>query len=903
MLSNEEFEYWWRRAGLSDEAVTIVNQIRSLQPIRAVKSSKGNVVGRYPSRKMSVTIQFESHKNELAFIKTYEEDDDVLEYYDQPSTIKLDYKTANGRHLGVLHTPDFFVIRVNSAGWEECKTEEDLIRLALSSPNRYVKDVNNGWCCLPGESYAKNLGLYYRIRSSKEINWTYQRNLEFLEDFYRSNVPVVTNEIRTAVLTKVNEIPGITLESLFENTKKIAKPDEVFTLIAARELYINLRSSLLVEQDKAHVYLNQETAIAYEELLQLPPPTRLDAPRSIELKVGTSLQWNSIGWTIVNVGETEVSLISVDKEILEIPITTLVKLVQEDRIIGLNLISTSSVHPEVERRILQADKHALAEANYRSQIVRAYLSQECLPAKSNVSDRTIRRWLFQYRRFQEIYGNGYAALLPSPRSGNTKNKLPSSTHALIYEFIENDYETIKQKRKSSVYGSYRLKCEQSGVLPASYKTFVKAINCRPRYNQTSKRHGTKAAYKDREFYWEINHTTPRHGEWPLHVAHIDHTELDAELLCSLTGRKLGRAWATFLTDAYSRRVAVHVTYDPPSYRSCMMIMRECVRRFGRFPQIIIVDGGKDFFSIYFETLLARYECTKKIRPASESRFGSISERLFGTSNSQFIHNLQGNTQIARNVRQITQYNNPKRNALWTLEKIFIYLRYWAYEVYDTIEHPALGQSPRDAFTSGIIKVGERAHRLIPYNEEFRIFTLPTTAKGTAKVSPGRGVKINRIYYWSDAFRHPEVEGTQVSVRFDPFDAGSSFAYVRGKWTECLSEHWATFRGRSERELMIATDELRRRNTLHSRQFNVTAIKLARFLESVEGEEVLLQQRLADRAAQNMLTIIDGSLQDHAGGTASQTTAHGATKVDDNSTSRSSSKDNPKDADLETYGEF
>jgi transposase InsO family protein len=852
---------------------------------------------------MGVTIQFESHKNELAFIKIYEEDDDVLEYYDQPSTIKLAYEAANGRHLGVLHTPDFFVIRANSAGWEECKNEGQLIQLALSSPNRYVQDGDNGWRCLPGESYAADLGLYYRIRSSKEINWTYQRNLEFLEDFYRSNVPMVINEIRTAVLTKVTETPGITLESLFENTKKIAKHDEIFTLIAVRELYVNLQSALLIEQNKVRVYLNQEMATAYEELLQLPPPTRLVVPRFVELKVGTSIRWNSTGWTIANVGETEVSLISADKEILEIPIATFLKLIQEDRIIGLDPISASSIHPEIERRILQADKRALGEANYRCKIVRAYLSQEFLPEKLNCSKRTIRRWLARYRKFQDTYGNGYAALLPSPRSGNTKNKLPASSRSLICEFIENDYETIKQKRKSTVYGSYRLKCERSGVLPASYKTFIKAINCRPRYNQTFKRLGSKAAYKEKEFYWEINPTTPRHGEWPLHIAHIDHTELDAELLCSLTGRNLGRAWATYLTDAYSRRLAVHITYDPPSYRSNMMIMRECVRRFGRLPQIIIVDGGKDFFSTYFETLLARYECTKKVRPPSESRFGSISERLFGTSNSQFIHNLQGNTQIMRNIRQITQYNNPKKNALWTLEKIFLYLHNWAYEVYDTIEHPALGQSPRDAFTSGMIRAGERAHRLIAYNEEFKIFTLPTTAKGTAKVSPGRGVKINRLYYWSDTFRHPEVEGAQVSVRFDPFNAGSSFAYVRGQWTECRSEHWSTFRGRSERELMIATEELRRRHTLHSRQFNITAVKLAHFLQSVEAEEVLLQQRLADRAAQNMLTIIDGGLQAQSSGTGSQSTTLEATTSYKNSTSHSSSKDTTKDDDLETYGEF
>ena len=118
------------------------------------------------------------------------------------------------------------------------------------------------------------------------------------------------------------------------------------------------------------------------------------------------------------------------------------------------------------------------------------------------------------------------------------------------------------------------------------------------------------------------------------------------MVCSRTGRNLGRPWATFLSDTFSRRLlAVFLTYDPPSYRSCMMVMRESVRRHGRFPQSIIIDGGREFDSVYFDLLLARYECTKKTRPPAHPRFGSVCERLFGVANTQFIHNLAGNTQL------------------------------------------------------------------------------------------------------------------------------------------------------------------------------------------------------------------------------------------------------------------
>ena len=101
--------------------------------------------GRYPSRKMGVTIQFESHRVELAGVYEMEHDAGVLEYFDQPPSIKLDYASAMGKRMGVLHTPDFFVIRDKDAGWEEWKTEEDLRRLAERNPNRYCAGAEGRW--------------------------------------------------------------------------------------------------------------------------------------------------------------------------------------------------------------------------------------------------------------------------------------------------------------------------------------------------------------------------------------------------------------------------------------------------------------------------------------------------------------------------------------------------------------------------------------------------------------------------------------------------------------------------------------------------------------------------------------------------------------------------------------
>ena len=57
MLSDEEFVLWCKRLSLSREAQSAIATIRSAGPARRVGGGRENVSGRYPSRKMGVTIQ------------------------------------------------------------------------------------------------------------------------------------------------------------------------------------------------------------------------------------------------------------------------------------------------------------------------------------------------------------------------------------------------------------------------------------------------------------------------------------------------------------------------------------------------------------------------------------------------------------------------------------------------------------------------------------------------------------------------------------------------------------------------------------------------------------------------------------------------------------------------------
>ncbi len=68
---------------------------------------------------MGCAIQFESHRDELPFVYLMDHDPQVLEFYDQPyGQLKLKYRNQDDtRNVTATHTPDFFVLREDGAGW------------------------------------------------------------------------------------------------------------------------------------------------------------------------------------------------------------------------------------------------------------------------------------------------------------------------------------------------------------------------------------------------------------------------------------------------------------------------------------------------------------------------------------------------------------------------------------------------------------------------------------------------------------------------------------------------------------------------------------------------------------------------------------------------------------------
>ena len=95
-------------------------------------------------------------------------------------------------------------------------------------------------------------------------------------------------------------------------------------------------------------------------------------------------------------------------------------------------------------------------------------------------------------------------------------------------------------------------------------------------------------------------------------------------VCAETGVNLGRPWISILLDGFSRRnLAFVLSPDPPSYRTLMMLFRRCVERHERLPRTLVIDGGPEFRSSYFETLAAACCVLLKRRPPGGSDAGQL----------------------------------------------------------------------------------------------------------------------------------------------------------------------------------------------------------------------------------------------------------------------------------------
>lgn len=814
MLENSQREQLLDRLGLPVAGRRLVLDAAKYAPVRKVSSKGGgNVITPYQSLKMQRTVETESRHFEFPAAVSHEYDPDVLEYYPQPCRLRFEVIDAHGEIHPIDHTPDFLVIGERSVVLEERKPWSKLEGLARRQPWRYQLGEDGYWYAPLIEQWLADRGIGYRIRTERDVPQRRIENILLLEDYLHPAAPPCPIDVAQHVHDALAEDAVLYLAELY--AKLDCRVDDVFKLIADGHLVSDIDVAPLEEPHRCRVF--RDSAVrAFEHARLRPVPQAI--PGIVDIRLGAHVVYDQQPYTVVMVGGSKAVLQSDDGNSVEVAIDTLEKLA-----VNQDLTTAEGGTGQCE---------PLRLSDFTGEELKIALGR--MDGLENVTtpNRTQRRHLKALAIAKLTGADELVALVPRLRDrGNRKPRLTEAQEAAIEDVIEAFHLTSVAANHKHVHERLKVLCAERSITTPSYPTLIARIKAIPQQKADRARHGNRVAYKNSEFVSVLYADTPVHGSRFLQYVHMDHTALDIELVSLKTKTSLGRPWLSVAIDAYTRRiVGMYLSYDPPSYRSNMMLLRDIVRRYRRLPQFIVVDNGADFRCDDFKSFADAMRIHVRYRPAGRPRHGAVMERIFGHAHSGYVHNLAGNTKATKKVRETTGKFLPSRLAEWCLEYLYYGLEYWAFEYYDTEIHPALGMSPRDACERSLANAGLRSHRIVTLTRDFLILSCPTVDRlGVRKVDRQRGIKVhNNFYYWCPEMRDAKLHKKSLPVRYDPWDASTVYVQINKRWFPAQCKALVGLGQLTEKERVLISAELCRRFRLRKDE-EPTQQKLKEFL--------------------------------------------------------------------------
>jgi len=818
MLTLIELHDLFDRLGTPLTGRQLVETARRLAPVRQVQSNSSNVITRYASRKMGRLVDCESRTVEFPAVIQYEHDPEVLEYYAQPVKIEYFPEDAQGkRSTRAAHTPDFLLVCRNGLILDEWRQEDRLARLSTEHPGRYLKE-GEIWRFPVMEALLSERGIEYRMRSSREHPQVFIQNLTFLSDYLNpASQPVGDHEMEM-IRVLFDQEPAILLQDLVLRGQPADPPpdggggepvvpgysaDDVFKAIADGNIAFDLREDLLAEAHRAWVYRNLSTMRFAKSIRQDPAVEEATLSRVASVEEGAEIEYEGKAFKVILVGKR--TAILQGERAVELELDLLARLFSEGK---ASILVRPDQRPATMAALRLLAPKAIDQALERAQwLDTAKVDPSAVPR----SKRSLERYRQAIRLAGESPVDRHLALVSrEAQRGNRERKVVQPVLDLISTVAREQFNTPRNITKTAAYAYFVAACSGAGQTPCSMRTFNLELE---KLRSVRAQQGKRMAYQTASIKWYLQLQEPIHGARPFQFVHIDHTQLDILLVSGETGKSLGKPWLSLAVDAESREVVgFYLSFDAPSYRSCMMILRDIVRRHGRMPEMLVLDNGKEFHSVAITRLCLLYGCSLRYRPSGQPRFGSIMERLFGTTNTELIHLLEGNTKLLKNPRSLTKSVLPANFACWTLPMLHGALDYYFFKIYGVNPHPAHGDAPSEHFQRRLLETGGRWNRLVRYDQAFCIETCPSPKdSATRKVDGQRGVKISYLWYWNRILVRPDLRKKEVEVRVDPWDPGIAYVLIGNEWHQCISKVQPMLARYTEVERRYAMEEIAKKH--------------------------------------------------------------------------------------------
>jgi putative transposase len=772
------------------------------------------------SQKMGGTVAVPGRTVGAPLAELLELNASVLEYFFQPWEIELHVQTAD-RPKGatrLLHRPQLALIKRDGIVVQDWKEEGFLFRQSETAKS-YVKDTGPPyhWHWRPGETAYEALGFRYEVHSVTELPLVLVANMRDLTRY--AGMAPMPCERKEQLRTVIEREVVLTLRQLREGYQFDA--DTIRLAIAQRVLWCDLVRCRLDSDDTFRVF-RDPVAMA---VCGSADPVRdsLPLPRQGNVIPGALIQFNGESHWIECIQGESVRLRGPGDTVRVLPLDVVAHAALPPPIVAAD----GSVRPAIREQLALLPPAVLDEGVAKLNAVR--------------EGRAIRskRQMARYLAIVAASGTDTEAAIRLAgnvrQRGNRSPRLTEAVELLATKMIVRVYHRSPNVTAHGCYMRYKGVALRLHQVPMSYPSFL----CRVReHRNLAQKHGARAALAMNPLATRLDHGLSPHGLLPHQCVHIDHTPADVETISPAHGLPLGRPLVTLAQDASTRRArALYLSYGPASAACVLMVLRDYVRRWGRLPQTIIVDGGMNLRCAAVMRFAELHDIRIRKRAKHNPRQGAPIETRNRSREWEVDRLLPGSTSHMKEARAYNGYPLPKDVAEETL--LSLYRRYEAYffNLKDAKDvHPELGMTPK-AFEETLERErGARPFRPVEFDEHLLILTSPFASRTKHVVQPLRGVWVDYRWYWHDAFAGAKQHDTGL-VRVEPFNADVVYVEYHGQMLVAIARDVSCVPNRTRFQVEQAIRQMRKESGASAQR--------SRFEYHEEGDVMALDARHFD----------------------------------------------------------
>jgi putative transposase len=804
-LNTAELEQYMNAHCLSDQARLFIREARARDTVIDLQTHQttNSIVLVYSKKMGGRHLPARSRTLLAAATRWHEFNDDVREYYVEPCQTPIETLDHDGvvRNRG-QHTFRFLVLDSEPC-LEDWREEGELLTIEHKDAERAVKvgrywrDDTGIWHDRDAEAFCQRLGLRHRLRTSRNIPQRFLQNLRFLQDYMEDEAQPLAGETCTRIKEAVAS-ESVTFSTLLGIEGFTA--DVLFTAIAQQIVYVNLFEDnlrdpeyLFVHRDRAQRDVFMALQRAENEFVPLPlPAVGLLRPGS-QIKYGEQ-QWECV---LATPGDKAEALFeSRDGCQLVLPVDE-----------GERLVLEQSTETERVELLACARRRTLFDLSSGAKEKAIRKLKAVRDGSGGFSSSTMAR----ARRIVSESASTIDALIALAGRDSDKGcrapRFPPVTENLAKEYIESNYnQPATDASAKKAYDKYQIACVEKSVPYMSYVTFLKRV---AKFKNPLQRSGKRVAYRDGDIPLILDIREPVHGLLPHEVLYCDHTLLN--LATSGPERQeWGKAWLSAGIDGHVPVArAMYLSYAAPSVMSVLMLLRDYVRRHGRLPRVIVVDGGKEFRTAAFTKFCSIFGIEIRYRAPGRPRGGTLIERMFGVTEDEFLSGLQGNTSQLKEARMTTASVQPNQFRTWTFPALYRALDNYLFRTRPEVVHPAIGMTPAAYEAYRMEQTGHRRSTLVAFDENLLLLTCPAPSRLYHKIYPGRGIWDSGHFYWHPEFS--QLRGQKLEIRVEPWNENVLYAYSGRRWIVAIKRNVEPYHARTRYEVDQARREGNRLN--------------------------------------------------------------------------------------------